>query len=124
MLASYELQKAIFTALSDMTVPLYADVPEGAGFPYVRYDNDVETDESSKTEEYFRVLVTLNVFSRENSFKEVKEIASEVRGKLLTMPRDITGYKIDYCKVVSISLVDDYEHDVKQATVSVAFKLS
>lgn len=84
--ASWELQKAVFAALSgDATLAsllggarIYDEVPRGAALPYVTLGETSLRDWSTGSEEGHEHILTLSVWSRANGEREVHQILARI----------------------------------------------
>lgn len=97
-MASAELQRAIFRALSsDPAIAalvgsrIYDDVPHGDGdgapaFPYITLGEVTETEAGTSSSEAFEVTYTMHAWSRADSRLEVKSIIDAIRACLHNRP--------------------------------------
>ncbi len=100
--ASYELQKAIYTALSAhaplitlLGAPrIYDDVPRDAAFPYVTLGETSVADWSTGSEDGLEHLMTLHVWSRATGEREVHLIMSVLRERLHDGALTIAGHRL------------------------------
>ena len=83
--ASWPLQTSVFAALSPLVAPIlvYDQVaPAGAALPYVVIGDQTSDDAGDKSQDAEAVTLTLHVFSRSSSRREVKELAAKVKRSL------------------------------------------
>ncbi len=97
-LHSWELQKAIFTALngtvtgvSSANIPIYDDVPEGTVYPYVVIGEETSSNNGTKTLDGVEHTLTLHVWSQYRGRREIKEIMQSVYEKLHNTAITVTG---------------------------------
>ena len=97
-LHSWELQKAIFTALNgnvsgigNANVPVYDDVPEGTVYPYVVIGEETSSNNGTKTLDGVEHTLTLHVWSQYRGRREIKEIMQSVYEKLHNTAITVTG---------------------------------
>ena len=97
-LHSWELQKAIFTALNgnvsgigNANVPVYDDVPEGSVYPYVVIGEETSSNNGTKTLDGVEHTLTLHVWSQYRGRREIKEIMQSVYEKLHNTAITVTG---------------------------------
>ena len=82
---SWPLQTAVFSMLSPLMAPVlvYDQIaPAGAVPPYVVIGDQTSDEDGDKTQDMERVTLTMHVFSRSSSRKEVKELAAKVKKSL------------------------------------------
>jgi hypothetical protein len=92
---SWPLQTSTFAMLSPLMAPVlvYDQVaPAGAVPPYVVIGDQTSDEEGDKTQDAERVTLTLHVFSRSSSRKEVKELAAKVKKSLHRKVLTPTGF--------------------------------
>lgn len=91
---SVEIQQAVFQRLSDESLTVYDDVPEGAAFPYAVIGEDThvpfDTDDSLGAES----TVTIHVWSRYRGKNEAKEIQAAIYDALTRQELTIDGYDL------------------------------
>ena len=100
--ASFELQKAVFAALTAHAPLLallggprvYDDVPREAAFPYVTFGPASARDWSTGSEAGEEHTLTLHVWSRAGGKKEVHEIMGAVRACLHEATLSPTGHRL------------------------------
>ena len=97
-LHSWELQKAIFTALNgnvsgigNANVPVYDDVPEGSVYPYVVIGEETAINNDTKTLDGVEHTLTLHAWSQYRGRREIKEIMQSVYEKLHNTAITVTG---------------------------------
>lgn len=100
--AAWELQKAVFTALS-INAPLtallggprvYDAVPRGYAFPYVTFGPSTTRDWSTSTESGAEHLFTLRAWSKAGGEREVHLILDAMRLALHDISLTVTGHRI------------------------------
>ena len=84
-LHSWELQKAIYSALSGSvtgidgaSVSVYDDVPEGTAYPYVVIGEETSANDGTKDIDAVEYTLTLHVWSQYRGRREIKEIMQSV----------------------------------------------
>ncbi len=94
--AAWALQQAVFAALiADHTLAtlcngrIFDAVPRGAAFPYVVIGEAKEQDAGSPASEH---TLSLHLWSRGNGTREIKQLASAVRGCLDGAPLGLDGH--------------------------------
>lgn len=81
--ASWELQKAIYTALSGdatlgaLVTGIYDHIPEGSALPYVQIGECWAEQWDTKTESGMESFITLHSFSRNRGKKSITDIMAE-----------------------------------------------
>lgn len=94
---SIAVQTAIYQKLNtDLTVPVYDDVPELASnwkTAYVTIGEDVFTYADTDTENMQRCSITIHVWSRYSGRKECKDIQGEIYNSLHRANLSHPGYK-------------------------------
>lgn len=76
------LQKAIFSALADISAPVFDKVPQDQEYPYVTYVSADTADADFLVERMDEVSVTLQAWSRAGGQQEVQEIMAEIVERL------------------------------------------
>lgn len=100
--ASWALQRSIYQALtgsSELTSLLggdriYSDAPPAAEFPFITLGQTVNLDWSTGTEDGTEHSLTLHVWSRANSGREVHEILEVIRVVLHNQPLSLDDHDL------------------------------
>ncbi len=95
--ASWPLQKALFTALTEALapVPVLDDVPQGQAFPYVVIGEDTVTDwPMLGDDEAEEIAVTIHVWSRYAGRKEAKELMGTIKAALHQQTLTVDGQQL------------------------------
>ena len=102
---SWELQKAIFTALNGNTsgvnganVPVYDDVPQGTSYPYVLIGEETTANNGSKTLDGVEHTQTIHVWSQYRGRREIKEIMGSVYENLHNADISVSGATLVNCR--------------------------
>lgn len=97
-LHSWELQKAIFTALDgnvtgidSASVSVYDDVPENTPYPYVILGEETSSNSGTKSLDAIEHTLTLHVWSQYRGRREIKEIMQSVYSLLHNTAITVTG---------------------------------
>ena len=97
-LHSWELQKAIFTALDgnvtgidSASVSVYDDVPENTAYPYVILGEETSANSGTKSLDAIEHTLTLHVWSQYRGRREIKEIMQSVYSLLHNTAITVTG---------------------------------
>lgn len=85
-LHSWELQRAVFTALDGATitgegsvaVSVYDDVPEGRSYPYIVIGEETSRNISAKDNDGHEHTLTIHVWSQYRGRKEIKQIMEQI----------------------------------------------
>ncbi len=99
----WELQKAVFTALSGdgalsaLVTGVYSHVPQDTAFPYIKFSDMGAQDWSTKTSSGIKSQLALDVFSRGRGSKESLAILKEVKRILADATLTMSG-----CTMVSM----------------------
>ena len=125
----YELQKALFTAITGMGFDVYDGLPEeDAAYPFIVLDNDVLFDASEKTRNNAKVLVTLYIWSRYKGAKEVKQLSGQVIEVLMNNESllQMSGFTCErlYIDTLRINRVQEGNQWLEQAVLTVGFLIS
>lgn len=104
-LHSWELQKAIFTALNGNTsgisganVPVYDDVPQDTSYPYVLIGEETTANNGSKTLDGVEHTQTIHVWSQYRGRREIKEIMGSVYENLHNTDISVSGATLVNCR--------------------------
>jgi hypothetical protein len=103
----WEMQKAVYTALSgDATLTamisgVFSHVPQDTAFPYIKFDNIIAKDWSTKSNLGIQATLPIHIFSRGRGDKEALNIAAEVKRVL-----DDAGLSMTGCTMVSLKFSD------------------
>lgn len=97
-LHSWELQKAIYTALngnvtgvSSANIPIHDDVAEGSLYPYIVIGEETTSNNGTKTLDGVEHTITLHVWSQYRGRREIKEIMQSVYEKLHNTAITVSG---------------------------------
>ena len=98
--AAYEVQRAVYNALSTDTLLLplitgvYDDVPEGTAFPYVVLGDETETNKPSTLRDQGREsTITIHIWSRAKGMGEAKLIAEKIIDRLNDQPLSLPSWE-------------------------------
>lgn len=101
MSASFELQQAIYAALTNDTelmaeiTGVYDSVPDNkSDFPYVTIGEDVLTEFDTDSGTGHTASITIHTWSRYNGRKEAKTIQGLIYDTLHNAPLPLTGYSM------------------------------
>jgi hypothetical protein len=97
-LHSWELQKAIFSALDGSTVgmdganvPIFDDVPEDTKYPYVVIGEETASNNGTKTVDGIEHTLTIHAWSQYRGRREIKEIMQSVYENLHNTAITVSG---------------------------------
>lgn len=96
---SNELQKAIFTKLSQGAYPVYDYLPANPEYPHIVIGEEVAIDVSTKTHDRTSHLVTIHCWSKYRGSLEVKEINNFVVDSLTESELVMTGFSLDNAQI-------------------------
>lgn len=101
--SAWELQKAVFAALS-ADAPLagllgsgsriYDDVPRGADLPYVTFGQSTVRDWSTGTDTGFEHLFTLHVWSRVTGERQTHQIMTAIADRMNDQALTLSGFRL------------------------------
>lgn len=94
MSASLTLQGYIKTLLADISAPVFDDPPQEQDFPYVTIGDTAESPLDDSCTRRWLVTSTIQVWSRYDGYKEVKEIQAEIDTALVNMSTVLNDYQI------------------------------
>ncbi len=100
--AAYELQKALYAALTSNApltgmlggAKIYDDVPRGASLPYITFGQSTLRDWSTGTDPGYEHLITLHVWSRVNGEREAHQIISSIRDGLHDVALTVAAHRL------------------------------
>jgi hypothetical protein len=112
-LHSFNLQKAIFTALDGNITDVnsaaiggvYDDVPEGAAYPYVVIGEETQENVSTKSSDLHEHTLTIHVWSQYRGRREIKEIMAQVYDLLHDQSLSVTN-------AVLVDLKQEFSRDL------------
>tara|TARA_R110002167_G_scaffold34895_2_gene111461 strand:- start:1149 stop:1553 length:405 start_codon:yes stop_codon:yes gene_type:complete len=97
-LHSWEVQKAIFTALTGSVtglgaanVSVYDDVPENTSYPYVVIGEETATNNGTKTLDGMEHTLTIHAWSQYRGRREIKEIMQSIYQSLHNTAITVAG---------------------------------
>ena len=96
-MSAYQLQKAVFSALSTLSVPVYDDVPSTASLPYVVIGDDTMADDNTNDFVGYQATVTIHAWSEYKGRAQVKQIQDEINSLLDRKKLSIVGYNSVTC---------------------------
>ncbi|MGB3160390.1 MAG: DUF3168 domain-containing protein [Carnobacterium sp.] len=97
LIASVELQKALFTLLTG-DIPVYEIVPAKANFPYFTIKNMSRVNDNTKTEKRTEHGIYIHTWSKGNSSLESKKMNNFVQNKLATDFK-VTGFDVAFVEM-------------------------
>jgi hypothetical protein len=122
---AYELQKALFTALTS-NAPLlallggpkvYDDVPRQAALPYVTFGQSTLRDWSTGTEAGFEHLLTLHVWSQVHGDREAHQIMAAIRDCLHDVPLSVAAHTLINLRFEFSDLIRDADGETAHGIV-------
>ena len=96
-MSAYQLQKAIFSKLSTLSVPYYDDVPGDATLPYVVIGDDTLADDNTNDFIGRQATVTIHSWSDYKGRSQIKQIQDEINTLLDRQKLSIVGYNSVNC---------------------------
>ncbi len=93
------LQTALYSALADISCPVYDQVPEKASYPYVTLGEDTNLDWSTKNTRGHETTHTLHVWSEYEGMDEVKSIMDEVARAITGAPLILGDFAVASAKL-------------------------
>lgn len=91
--ASWEIQKAVYTALNTaLSVSVYDHVPQDTAPPFVAIGDDTIQDWSTKTFEGEENTITVHAWSRYEGRKETKQLLGQIKNALHLTTLSLTGF--------------------------------
>jgi hypothetical protein len=123
--AGYEVQKALFAALSG-NAPLvallggakvYDDVPRSAALPYITFGQSTLRDWSTGTDAGFEHLITLHVWSSVNGDREAHQIISAIRDCLHDVALPVASHRLINLRFEFSDLVRDPDGETSHGIV-------
>lgn len=100
MAAEFEIQKALYSALSALGLRVYDSAPQEADggslatFPYVEIGAIVLSPMDTKDRNGFDMVARIHTRSRSGSMKEAKDIQGQIYGRLHHGDLTITGQRL------------------------------
>lgn len=121
MSAGWELQKAVFEALSGtLTVPVYDDVPQGAAMPYVAIGDSTIAPAGTKTGDGEDHSLTLHVWSQYAGRREVKELLGQIKAALHGRPLVLAGHALVRLRFDFASDFADVDEQIRHGVIRFA----
>jgi Protein of unknown function (DUF3168) len=96
---SIELQKAIYTKLSQGIYPVYDYLPASPEYPHVVIGEEAMIDASTKTHDRTSHMVTIHCWSNYRGSREIKEINRFVVESLTEETLILTGFTVDIVQI-------------------------
>lgn len=78
----WDIQKAVFTKLSELSTPIYDHVPQGTKAPYINIGEDTSIEWDTDTELGSESTITIHVWSTKPGRSECKQLMQEVYDSL------------------------------------------
>lgn len=104
---SWELQQAVFGALSVLSTPVYALAPQNAELPYVEIGETDSIDADVQQRAGVEETLTLHVWTKFGSQQQAKSIISDIRGALHATNLTVTGRSYAYATVTGSRIFPD-----------------
>jgi hypothetical protein len=107
--AAFELQKAVYTALTAAVAPVvvYDDTPDNVALPYVQIGEFEEVPWDTDTTIGRETLFVVHTWSRYDGMKDLKDLMDTVKAALHNQNLTVTGEYFVLCFVEdSRSMVD------------------
>lgn len=94
MSASWATQVFIKSLLDGISAPVFDDPPQGQAFPYVTIGDTAESPLDDSCTRRWLVTATVQVWSRYDGYKEIKQIQAEIDTALVNRSTVSGGYQI------------------------------
>jgi|TARA_R100000455_G_C6273261_1_gene130649 hypothetical protein len=97
---SFELQKAVFSALNGGSITdasgsaitgVFDDVPTDTAYPYIRIGEETLADNSSKDKDIFEHTLTIHIWSQYRGNRDIKDIMKQVHDLLHDSSLSVSG---------------------------------
>ena len=97
---SFELQKAVFSALNGGSITdaggsaitgVFDDVPTETAYPYIRIGEETISDNSSKDKDIFEHTLTIHIWSQYRGNRDIKDIMKQVHDLLHDSSLTVSG---------------------------------
>tara|TARA_R100000406_G_scaffold74146_1_gene54415 strand:- start:818 stop:1228 length:411 start_codon:yes stop_codon:yes gene_type:complete len=97
---SFELQKAVFSALNSGSITdasgsaitgVFDDVPTDTAYPYIRIGEETLADNSSKDKDIFEHTLTIHIWSQYRGNRDIKDIMKQVHDLLHDSSLTVSG---------------------------------
>ena len=97
---SFELQKAVFSALNTGSIThaggsaitgVFYDVPADTAYPYIRIGEETISDNSSKDKDIFEHTLTIHIWSQYRGNRDIKDIMKQVHDLLHNSALSVSG---------------------------------
>ena len=97
---SFELQKAVFSALNTGSITdasgaaitgVFDDVPTDTAYPYIRIGEETISENSSKDNDIFEHTLTIHIWSQYRGRRDIKDIMKQVHDTLHDSSLSVTG---------------------------------
>lgn len=119
-----ELQKAIYSTLQTLNIPIYDHIPQDTlTFPYIFIGDDVFIDSPLKDLSHYSCYSNIHIFSNAIGNKEVKEIMTQVVDLIKSMQLS-NGWKITFVRLANTHILGDSRPDVVHAMLQFYFEIS
>lgn len=109
MIAQIELQKAIYSTLSEL-YQVTEIKPTEPIFPFIEIGNIIERDISTKTNTRLAFNITIHTWSKGTDSTESKTLNEYVKKKMLQLS-NVNGFYVDYVKLDTITNLTETETD-------------
>ena len=116
-----EVNKAIFTALSGLSFPVYDCIPENSSFPYCDISEMTANDRSAKNLPGESFLLTAHFWSQYKGTKEVREMVDAFIQIITTTTLNMTGFNNHFSEIEYIGISNDPDGLTRHGTVKVRF---
>tara|TARA_R100001460_G_scaffold20437_3_gene42366 strand:+ start:152 stop:562 length:411 start_codon:yes stop_codon:yes gene_type:complete len=97
---SFELQKAVFSALNAGSITdaagsaitgVFDDVPTNTAYPYIRIGEETISDNSSKDKDIFEHTLTIHIWSQYRGNRDIKDMMKQVHNLLHNSSLSVSG---------------------------------
>ena len=97
---SFELQKAVFSALNSGSITdasgsaitgVFDDVSTDTAYPYIRIGEETLADNSSKDKDIFEHTLTIHIWSQYRGNRDIKDIMKQVHDLLHDSSLSVSG---------------------------------
>lgn len=107
MLATLEVQKAIYETLSIFGLPTYSTLPVNTKMPYVQFTGIHITDVGNKSNDRQSYIVSLSVWCKDDSSMTIHSMVRDVL-EILDEELDLgENFSHDYTKLEAINMTQD-----------------
>lgn len=118
-----DVQKGIYSAITNLGYTVYDYLPTNPTFPYVLIGGDDFTSSNTKTQDRYYVTCVVNTYSRYKGMKETKEMLDKINTVMRTIDVGLE-WASNYNRLKNIRILGDPDPTITHGLLEIEISLT